>query len=241
MHVWDIVPLCERQLRDVRTDDILEDGLYRKCDTYRGGGGYDKFPEISEKFTGKPLHNQFVVQLRGCSLSCPYCYVTPDGIWGEPVLRDSAQLLKAFESSGQEVFHLMGGAPALTAENVYAMKEIVQGIPSGQLFHSDLLLVEHPYQIAAFRQLANTPAIFAVDIKGLTTEEFRVNTGTEWVSELFYSNLDVLLESGINMYFTFTAVDHALAADFMEYLHSRSQGREFYAYHIELILYDALK
>ena len=25
---------------------------------------------------------QFVVQLRGCVLNCPYCYVTQDGVWG---------------------------------------------------------------------------------------------------------------------------------------------------------------
>lgn len=41
---WPVVPLSEGQLKDVNPADILEEGLYRKCDTYRGGGGYDQFP-----------------------------------------------------------------------------------------------------------------------------------------------------------------------------------------------------
>jgi hypothetical protein len=33
MFKWPVVPLCEAQLKDVRPEDVLEGGLYRKCDT----------------------------------------------------------------------------------------------------------------------------------------------------------------------------------------------------------------
>ena len=83
---WPIVPLCKKQLLDINLNDILENGLYRLCNTYKGGGGYDKFPVIYEKRYGiNPGGNQFVVQLYGCPLKCSYCYVTINGIWGDPI------------------------------------------------------------------------------------------------------------------------------------------------------------
>ena len=83
---WPVVPLCEKQLRDIRQKDILEDGLYRLCDIYRGGGGYDQFINIYNKRFGTSLTDgrQFVVQLYGCPLRCPYCYVTEDGVKSKP-------------------------------------------------------------------------------------------------------------------------------------------------------------
>ena len=41
-YYWSVVPLCKNQLKDVDPKDILENGLYRLCDTYKSGGGYDK-------------------------------------------------------------------------------------------------------------------------------------------------------------------------------------------------------
>ena len=114
MHKWKVVPLSLNQLRDVRKEDVLEDGIFRKCDTYRGGGGYDQFPIICEKRLGERRHHQFVVQLFGCNLDCPYCYVTREGVWGEPIQITTEQLVQAFQRSVQEVFHLMGGGVFLT-------------------------------------------------------------------------------------------------------------------------------
>ena len=44
-----VVSPCSSQLRDVRPEDVLSGGLFRKCDTYRGGGGYGQLPQILEK------------------------------------------------------------------------------------------------------------------------------------------------------------------------------------------------
>ena len=41
--VWPVVPLCKAQLEDVNPLDVLNDGLYRRCNKYKFGGGYDKF------------------------------------------------------------------------------------------------------------------------------------------------------------------------------------------------------
>lgn len=43
---WKVVPICDKQMKDVNPSDVLNDGLYRKCDVYKGGGGYDMFPSI---------------------------------------------------------------------------------------------------------------------------------------------------------------------------------------------------
>ena len=72
--MWPVVPLCKAQLEDVNPLDVLNGGLYRRCNTYKGGGGYDKFPEIWERRLGKgetKLNDQFVVQVQGCPLHCP--------------------------------------------------------------------------------------------------------------------------------------------------------------------------
>jgi hypothetical protein len=34
MSNWPVVPLSEKQLKDVNPEDILENGLYRKCNIY---------------------------------------------------------------------------------------------------------------------------------------------------------------------------------------------------------------
>ena len=84
---WPVVPVCKAQRKDVRPEDILHGGLFRLCDTYRGGGGYDQFNAIYEKCFGKKVNpTQFVVQLKGCPLNCDYCYVTNEGVSGDDFL-----------------------------------------------------------------------------------------------------------------------------------------------------------
>lgn len=63
---FEVMRLCPAQLLDINHADILEGGLYRKCNTYKGGGGYDQFPAIYQRRFGPTpgLNNQFVVQLK---------------------------------------------------------------------------------------------------------------------------------------------------------------------------------
>lgn len=240
--MWKVVPLCEKQLRDIREEDILNDGLYRKCNTYRGGGGYDKFPEISKKYFGKEYFNQFVIQLYGCTLSCPYCYVTEEGYWGKYTEISTDKLIKAYKESGQEVFHLMGGAPAIYLEY---WERLIDKIPYG-IFHSDLMLVEKIYTERMLESIDRQHCLYAVNIKGLTKEEFRNNTNKELNTNLFYNNLVKIIQHDIPFYLTFTNCDKAGYEQFWNFLSllfstvtiNKLQEKSF---NIDLIDYEALK
>lgn len=213
--LWKVVPLSKAQLLDVRPEDILGGGLYRLCDTYRGGGGYDQFPDICAKRLGKPaMHRQFVVQLYGCHLDCPYCYVTRAGVWGEPARVSTTRMLNDFDASGARVFHLMGGAPAL---HMTKWPNLLQRLASRPdvVFHSDLLLTERRYAPSLLSLLAAFPnALYAVDIKGLTNEEHLANTRRPFREEMFWDNLRAINEAGLQYYITFTNVRERNVARF---------------------------
>ena len=204
--MWPVVPLCKAQLEDVNPLDVLNGGLYRRCNTYKGGGGYDKFPEIWERRFGKSgmeLNNQFVVQVQGCPLHCPYCYVTEAGVRGQHKCVSSLELIKDFRESGCGVFHLMGGAPALYLNKWPDLLRCLDG----DVFHSDFLGLEGEYDIGVLREIAQYKnALYAISIKGYTSEEFEKNTATKFNSELFKRNMEKLLESGVSVYFTFTGM-----------------------------------
>ena len=220
---WPVVPLCDAQLKDVRSEDVLNDGLYRKCNIYRGGGGYDKFPIIYKQRMNRELNpTQFVVQLKGCPLKCPYCYVTRNGIIGEAFFKSTGDLLNAYEDSGLEVFHLMGGAPALYLEH---WKKIAYSV---EVFHSDFLLIEKLYE---WEWVNNLPGLHAVSIK----ESYLYN---EIQKEMFWVNLETLYNASVRWYFTFTG-----KCDNMKELIIKKYGS--YAlkqsFDIEIKEYEALK
>lgn len=257
---WKVMKLCERQLRDINPQDVLKDGLYRKCNIYKGGGGYDKFTDIfnsRQKFYSKVMKTkpivlngnvQFVVQLKGCPLRCPYCYVTPDGIHtGECVEVTTFQLVKDFYETGLPVFHLMGGAPALYIED---WEELIDSLGSDIIFHSDLLLVEKEYPADVINRLglsySRTNTLYAVSVKGTTAEEFKRNTGVEWNEELFWKNLDKLVYNYFPFYFTFTGLPESSVENFRKLLKQRygSNMDDLLmkdSFSLEVIQYEALK
>ncbi len=213
MYKWKVCPIQGRQLKDVRKEDIFHD--FRICDTYRGGGGYDQFPKIAVKRLNPYLLNsmhgdiakQFVVQLYGCHLNCPYCYVTNDGVWGRYKKYTSRQLvfnefLRAYGKYRCGVFHLMGGSPALYINHWH---EILDILPKQFIFHSDLLLTEKLYPDLS--PLKRMNALYAVNIKGITDEDHIKNTGhkIDWV--IFWKNFDNLVSAGLEFYITFTNPD----------------------------------
>lgn len=246
--MWKVVPLSKGQLMDVREDDILNNGLFRKCSNYRGGGGYDQFPFICERRLGKKYSEQFIVQLFGCNLDCPYCYVTRAGVWGEWVGQTKEQLIQAFEDSGQEVFHLMGGAPALYIQKWAPLIQLLGEKSPTAVFHSDLMLTEKVYD---FQQLQNIVAVgtnntlFAVDVKGLDEEEHLANTRKPFLEHRFWWNLLRIETAGLNYYFTFTNVKSENIEGFWKHC-AHLFGQDYVAFHkrdafsIDLIDYGAL-
>lgn len=242
MFKWPVVPLCEWQLRDVNPNDIIADGLYRKCNTYKGVGGYDKFPAIFMKRYGltTELNNQFVVQLRGCTLNCPYCYVAQDGVEGVAHLLETNNVLDDFYKSGCRVFHLMGGAPALYIDNWI---DILCHLKSYYIFHSDLLLVEKQYTKNVVDELAeHKNSLYAVSIKGGTQEEFYQNTKTKLNEDLFWDNLSTLINSELQYYFTFTGMPEESVESFKQKVDEVFNKPEIFedSFRIELVHYKAL-
>ena len=184
--------MCDDQLLDVRDEDVLCGGLYRLCDVYRGGGGYDKFQNIFLSRYGYSVNQkQFVVQLKGCPMNCPYCYVTPEGVNGSPVFVNTEHLINEYEKSGVEVFHLMGGAPAIYLPWWVELSAYVK------VFHSDFILVEREYTNLCFEKL---DGLFAVSLK----ERYLYN---ENQLILLWKNLECLVKNKVDFYFSFTGKD----------------------------------
>lgn len=241
---WKVCPIQGRQLKDVREEDIFGD--FRFCNTYRGGGGYDQFPIIAKRRGMSCRGNiglQFVVQLYGCKLRCPYCYVTEDGIRGEYKKYTSEQLLEAYEEAFKTrqpgVFHLMGGAPALYNR---MWPELVKIIPDDVIFHSDLMLTERKYNVNDLFKCNRRNTLYAVNIKGVTPENYLRNTGQEFPKKKFWSNLYRLATARTPFYLTFTNPDKNHLDEFKDDL-VRRFGNSVLDDHfvIDLVEYNALK
>lgn len=220
--IWPVVPICEKQLRDVKRTDLIMNGLFRKCDVYESGGGYDKFPDIYQEFTNMSREfaiNQFVVQLGGCPLNCSYCYVTKDGIDDHPYWKTTDELVQYYNESGCDVFHLMGGAPALYLKH---WKDIHDKV---NIFHSDFLLVEKKYKKKWLDELLG---IHAVSVKNpaLYSKKQR---------KLFFPNLCKLIRCDVNFYVTFTDVPDYWKDEVLYYTENRPH------FDIDIIQYEALK
>jgi pyruvate-formate lyase-activating enzyme len=245
MYKWKVCPIQGRQLKDVREEDIFGD--FRICDTYRGGGGYDQFPYVAAnrmditQFRGN-IGKQFVVQLYGCHLNCPYCYVTSDGVRGKIKEYTSTALvlvefLRAYHRYNCGVFHLMGGSPALYIDYWH---EILDILPPIFIFHSDLLLTEKLYPDLSTLRRPNT--LYAVNIKGVTDEDHYRNTGKEINWGIFWANFDKLVSSGSEFYITFTNPDLRNLDNFKEeFVNRYGEWVLKDSFVIDLIKYDALK
>lgn len=237
---WKVVPLCERQLRDVNPKHLVNGGLFRICDIYKGGGGYDKFDDIYRKRNNldnyyRHFNMQFVVQLKGCPLNCPYCYVTRDGIIGESVDVSTESLVSVFRETKASVLHLMGGAPALYLDN---WEELIDALNLdwSHAFHSDFLLQEFKYDIGVLNRLSKYDhCLYAVSIKGSTSEEFKSNTGKDFNEGMLWDNLEKLYMCNIPFYITYTGMSDESVA------HFKSLVKKNFPRHYEDILKDSFK
>ena len=242
--MWKVMHLCDAQMQDVDPKDILDSGLYRKCDVYKSGGGYDHFPSLYHKrhpdVDPDSVRNQFVVQLKGCPLNCPYCYVTREGVEsGQCSEVSTDDLIKAFKESGCSVFHLMGGAPALYIEH---WSRIIERL-DGAVFHSDLLLVEKDYDFQTLRRLAQYEnSLYAVSIKGADSIEFKKNTRAEYDTRRLHSNMEKVISSGLPFYITFTGMTEKSINRFKDDFISRYEDESLIAdaFPIDIVQYKAL-
>lgn len=233
MYNWKVVPLCKEQLLDVDPKDVLPGGHFRLCDTYKSGGGYDKFSAIFEKRTKRKIDpKQFVVQLYGCHLKCPYCYVTPNGIWGKPVYYTTDGLAKVFFTTQKmyrnhfrlDTFHLMGGSPAFYMEQ---WPELIDRLGSDVVFHSDLCLTEKLYDREILKAISKPNCLYAVNIKGVSSKDYKRNTGSEFDLELFKYNFYDLIMYAVPFYITFTNPDMSEIDAFYEWVQDTEEYFNF--------------
>jgi len=70
----------------------------------------------------------------------------------------------------------MGGAPAIYLDRWY---EIIKPLAPNEIFHSNLMLVERDYKPEHLELLGNDNVLSAVNIKGVTPEDFERNTNTK--------------------------------------------------------------
>lgn len=246
---WKVVPLSHGQLTDINEQDIVENGLYRICDIYKGGGGYDRFTHyLKRKYKLNPNnhHKQFIVQLFACPLDCPYCYVTRQGVWGDFVEKTTDEIVYSFLSTELRVFHLMGGAPALYMTHwVSLIKELYKNMPN-VIFHSDFMLCENYYNEGVLKTLKNSKCcqLYAINIKGLTPKEWQLNTRKEFDSDRFWYNWLLLQELKIPCYITFTGVKRKGLPEFWELAKDKGIDINFWkdkSYVIPIINYNAIK
>lgn len=160
-----VMPICERQRRDVREQDLVYWNslpLGRFCTITNAGGGYDRFRDLYLARNGVDTGDtHLILQVYGCTMECPWCYVTPDGIWGDAKtasacllhVKDIASIVR---NTNAKVFHLMGGAPALYLD-VWA--DLIQELPAGVVFHSDFLLNESLYREDVLADIAATSTL----------------------------------------------------------------------------------
>ena len=237
-HKWKVVPICGDQQRDVREEDLIfvdGDPLFRKCSTYRGGGGYDLFPDIahSRGLASHPdaVSEQFVVQLYGCNLDCPFCYVTRQGVWGGYVPVSTTQLVTMYRREAEgRVFHLMGGAPALQMK---FWPELLRQLGSDVVFHSDLMLTERKYDPYILDVIDQPNVLLAVSIKGIREDTFRTNTRKSLDKDMLYHNLRLLMRKRNLWYYTFTNVPAEERNELLDVFHNDW-------FDINLIQYNAM-
>lgn len=245
---WKIVPLSEAQLLDVDPSDILCNGHFRICNTYKGGGGYDRFPIYAKKYFNEEGHSlQFVVQLYGCIFDCPYCYVTRTGVWGNFIEYKTISLVKEFNLTKCTVFHLMGGSPASYIEYWPDLIDVLEEKGKSKwIFHSDFMLLERPYISSILSRIARPRALYAVNIKGVTDAEFFKNTRKYKNEKLMWDNLEKLEKYTVPYYITFTNITEKNIDIFWSQFKERFGLKLFTkrhedAYSIKLIKYQAIK
>ena len=242
-NLWKVVPISDNQLLDVNADDLIKNGHFRLCRTYKGGGGYDQFPYIAVKhgLVSSPdqANLQFIVQLYGCNLDCPFCYVTRAGVWGNYTTYSSEQLIDEYNNAKQShyvnIFHLMGGAPALQLKHWHEILDLLDN----DIFHSDLMLSESRYQSHVLKQLNKYNILLAVNIKGTNKEQWESNTRKQYNERLIEHNLQQItnyLDTN-KWYITFTNVPEIDRNQFLE----KYKLNNYTNFNIDLIDYNAVE
>ncbi len=229
-----IMPIGEIQKTDIRDEHRL--GYFRICASFKDikrQKGFDRFPHFAVNLFGKTLEHwnyHLIVQLRGCPLKCPFCYVDDEGLRILPPhnlpIKDLVLQAKSIIAKDKRlhVFHLMGGAPAMYVNSWDKILNIMnENKMSDIIFHSDIVLVEPdivPGFFTSLRKTAKHPNhLIAICIKGINEKNLIENSGVKNLIYIKYiNNLRKVIDTGINFYLTLVNPDINDLPVFLDYL-----------------------
>lgn len=200
---------------------VFYDDVVRICTVVKDKKAHDnrgdKSPFRMAKIFGgnwQDYNNHFIVQVAGCPLKCPYCYV--DNLKAD-LLMTAKELVSRFIKFKKEtepkfniklkVLHFMGGAPAIYCEFWKELRNSLdkKGLKDIILF-SDVILVENYFfKNKPWKFLKLHHFILTGCLKGTNKDNFIKNTGYD----LFQQSLKELKNylSAKNFYLTLIGFD----------------------------------
>ena len=187
----------ELQRKDIENDRALGgivcyDNFARVCTVHTGShrdiGDSSPF-RMAEMFGGEwqDYNHHFVIQLSGCLLDCPYCYV--DNLEKDTSFSaiSMVELYKAIRREALtnfgvsiKVLHVMGGAPAVYCEFWPELREELdsQGYDNVVIF-SNVILVEAIAGVEPWLHMNLPRFIVEGCLKGTNRENFKQNTNRD--------------------------------------------------------------
>lgn len=218
-----IAKIGETQRIDIEKSSgiVFYDDIGRICTVVKGKETFDergdKSPHRMARLFGgnwKDYNHHFIVQVAGCPLKCPYCYVdnlepdlyfTADGLVDKFI--EFKEKVKAKFGIKLNVFHFMGGTPGRYAEFWPELRKSLdeKGLKDTILF-SDVILVENYFYKVRPREHLNLHHFLLTGcLKGTNKQNFIKNTG--W--DLFEQSLRELSHylSAPNFYLTLIAFE----------------------------------
>ena len=172
---------------------VSHDDIARICTVVKEKNAYDdrgdKSPyRMAEIFGGdwKDYNNHFIIQVAGCPLKCPYCYVdnlkANLSMNADELVDKFVEFKKIVEPKFNiklNVFHFMGGAPALYCEFWEELRNSLDnhGLKEVVLF-SDVILVENHFSKKKPWEFLNLHHFILTGcLKGTNEDNFKKNTG----------------------------------------------------------------
>ena len=196
------------QLKDVQNSTGLKhyNEYYRLCEVIKEPKAFDNRGDCSpyrmaDLFGGNWIdyNFHFIVQVAGCPLRCPYCYVdnmkVDQQITAFQLVQDFIQFRKAVLMKYEinlQVFHLMGGDPGLYAFIWPQLRSLLDELGQQDvILFSDVVFVEnHKTGIKPWKYLDIKRFLLTGCLKGVNPENFHKNTGLSWfniaIKELEY-------------------------------------------------------
>ncbi len=185
------------QLRDVEnsTGLVYHDEYYRLCEVVKSDKAFDNRGDCSpyrmaSLFGGdwRDYNYHFIVQVAGCPLSCPYCYVDNFKIDLQISIAalvndfvEFREMIRSLYSIDVRVFHLMGGAPAVYAECWPEIRHALDALGQEDvILFSDVVFVENRYfGKQPWDYLGLDMFVLTGCLKGVNDKNFYLNTGRD--------------------------------------------------------------